>query len=135
MFKKTWQKKKRAGLKKKKNTPHSEWLHRIREAPSLVLFIYFIFYRRRQAAIVFYAAVGTRQSVPHFEVRCSSLSAHSVLESPAGETYRAAWQPETVKGGGKEEGGKRSFFSSSPPLSLSLSLSRLHFSLREPTQT
>lgn len=64
----------------------------------------FFFFRRRQAAIVFYVAVGTRQSVPYFEVRCSSLSVQLVLESPTGETYRTAWQPQNCR---EEKGGGR----------------------------
>lgn len=73
--------------------------------------------RLQPSSFYYYAAVGTRQSVPDFEVRCSSLSAHLVSESPAGETYSAAWQPETV---GRRKGGGRKaviffFFSSSLP--------------------
>lgn len=92
----------------------------IRESPPLVLF-FPLYFRGVKAATEFfffyYAAVGTRQSVPDFEVRCSSLSAHLVSESPAGETYSAAWQPETVgrrKGGGRKA-VKKNFFSSSLP--------------------
>lgn len=54
-------------------------LHLTAAAAYLIIFdTFFPFLLRHQAAIVFYAAVGTRQSVPHFEVRCSSLSSVGV---------------------------------------------------------
>lgn len=81
---------------------------------------FFFFFPRALRFNSFYATVRTQQSVSDFEVRCcSSLSAQSVLESPAGETHRAARQPGTV-GRRKEEGEKP--FASPPPLS------RVHFS-------
>lgn len=102
---KTWQKARRSG-----NKPRT-----LKYAPSRVNATYpgssatcFLLFLRHQAAIVFYAAVGTRQSVPYFEVCCSSLSAQLVLESPVGETYSAAWQPET--GGRRKGGGRKAVF-------------------------
>lgn len=100
--------------------PSSVLLKRLARAPTLVSFIF----PRRRAALVCYAAVGTRGSVPGFEVSCSSLSAHLVLEAPAGET--GSLKP---RGGEKEEGGKRYFFF------LPSSPSRVHFSLQKPTRT
>lgn len=90
------------------------------------VFLFFFFWGT-QAAIVFYAAVGTRQSVPYFEVRCSSLSVQLVLESPTVESYSAAWQPETI--GRRKRGGRKAVFF---PVECVFSLSP---SLRKPTQT
>lgn len=77
-------------------------------AACIFFFLIFIFFPRALRFSSFYATVRTRQSVPGFEVRCcSSLSAQSVLESPAGESRGAARQPATV--GRRQEEGEKPF--------------------------
>lgn len=81
----------------------------------LYFFSFLFFFPRALRFSSFYATVRTRQSVPGFEVRCcSSLSAQSVLESPAGESRGAARQPATV--GRRQEEGEKPFAFFSPPL-------------------
>lgn len=92
----------------------------VRCGDTLVDFItwIFVFFSDAEICICFYGAVRTCR---HFEVRCSSLSLQLVLESPTGETYGVAWQPETIgrrRKGGREE--KRRYFSLSRVLLLSV---------------
>lgn len=81
----------------------------------LIFLSLFLFFPRASRLNSCYATARTRQSAPGFEVRCcSSLSAQSELESPAGGSRGAARQPGTV--GRRKEEGEKPFAFFPPPL-------------------